>query len=208
MAKIVEKRMASEAPEDEPTAKRRRLQDELAAAKLPPELLDSATRKTTNKVSAREAVAAVYIDDVIADRRAAGGLRQMLDTYIPPPVYRSAHVTVTIPGGYYSYDAIDDDHIPIQVAEFLDILKPSVGRTRSKYDYVEIDWGADAEWDYSETEIKKTAADWKDKEPIGSEWHDEISVAAHGFEAYRYFLAHYHDADRDEKTEKILKGTT
>ena len=133
--------------------------------------------------------------------RAIGGLREFLEHYAPLPVYTHAKVTVHIDNPW-GPDSEDKELMPIKVVEFLDILEPSVVRTRSKLDYVTITWNKDTDWSYTKKSDGTIAEEWEKKGMDG--WHEQVGDEKHGWAAWRYFLAHYEDEDVEEGTRRIL----
>lgn len=145
----------------------------------------------------------LFVDEVAAGRWTLGTFAALRERYPKrKPVYKSARVTVTIPNPWGADGKDDNTLLPLQAAEFLDLLKPSTSRTRSKHDYVTVHWGDEVDWDYSESEPRCSADTWE-KEGL-DEWNDEVGEED-GWAAYRYFLAHYGDPDRDERVAAMLK---
>lgn len=189
------KRKAADNTDMEPPAKAARLEVERV---LPP----GQTRTERDQL-----LATLFEDEVEAGRWQLGMFEALRARYpTPEPEYKSARVTETIPNPY-GRDAVDSATLlPIKVAQFLDVLKPRVSRSSGKYDDVDLKWGDDIDWMFSESSMDEGYTDgtWKDLATC-DEWHDEIEERRNGWEAYDYFMAHYEDADRDDKTLAILK---
>ncbi len=155
------------------------------------------------KTAPRFMLACLYVDDMAADRSRPWTLAELLEHYVPRPVYTHAKVTICIdnPWGPGSEDT---EILPLRVAQFFDIVTPHISRTRSKHDYVTITWNTDTDWKPT-MDGRHSAETWA--ADACDDWHDQVANRSHGLEAYAYFLAHFDEPDCDDKTLAIWKDT-